>query len=151
MARRRRNPDRALEKLKAEWAESRKKSTLAKALRRCRDRQITEPPWLREAFYQLGRSVVAGMKKTGRKTNLLMDDIIYQTVEEHLANGLTQVKALRLTALEYRSVEFTVRSAWLRHRKRIVIDHPDGSDLVYHIRPKYLEERPRIPSYLKRK
>jgi hypothetical protein len=163
----RRRPDRALERLKAEWRESRKKYTLAKAVERCRTRRLAEPRWLREAFRDVGRERVGRIKKTGRKTDLLKDGMIHATVEEYRREGYALVKALKLTSREYYgnwNQAFTVKSAWLRHRKRIVPfkgpfpESWDESEPHWKVKREYLKNDQNaaiwlqdVPSYLKPK
>jgi hypothetical protein len=113
----RKKKDSTLEQCRAEWRESRKKRPLVKAAAHCRSHHRTEPAWLREAKDEFFLP-----KKTGRKTDLMSDDLIYERVEEYLQHGRTQEKAFDLTAKENSSTRYTVKNAWLRHKKRIAFD-----------------------------
>jgi hypothetical protein len=130
----------ALEQYRAEWRKSHRKRALQKALAHCRDHRLPEPAWLHEAIYQLGRAQVGGMRKTGRKTDLMSDDLLYASVQEYIEDGYKQEKACELTATLYNKelraksrtgkgksrddyLVTTVMKAWLRHKKRIAFDH----------------------------
>ena len=120
-----------LESYRKEWKISRKKIVLSKALNFCRDRHLEEPMWLHDALYELGRSSVLSMEKPGRRMDILTDDFIYDAVLFYLREGLTQAKAFERVARRFQfktqrgddpgsDAYFTVRNAWLRHKKRIV-------------------------------
>ena len=154
--------DRTLEKYRAEWRKSRRKFPLGKALAYCRERRVPEPAWLREAIYEFGRDQILGMKKTGRRTDLLGDDVIYSTVEDYRQAGLTQDQAFVRTAQDFfprdskTDRSYTVKSAWLRHQKRIIKLDPakDASGLGWRIKRKYVKNdknaalAENIPPYL---
>jgi hypothetical protein len=128
-----------LKSFEREWRGRRKKMTLKKAIDFCRERRVTEPRWLLEAFCELGRDSVMRLKKTGRRTDLLNDDVLYTTVEDYRQQGLSRNKAFEMAARDHRMIKgryaetnFTVKSAWLRHKKRIIKD--DSGPLGWRIR-----------------
>jgi hypothetical protein len=170
--------DRTLEKHRAAWRKSQKKLTLSEAVAYCTKRHIADPPWLKEALYETMRTlVVKETKRTGRRTNLMLDDLIYTTVEDYLRCGFTQVKAWERTAKDF-SAELrptkrrreggaveTVKNIWLRHKTRIeppTVKGPEEWPLGWSIKKKYLRghdkhapqffrEDKDIPAYLRSK
>ena len=154
-----------LEKYQAEWQKRRKKLTLRKALVHCRERRKAEPVWLHDAIYQFGRDLILGMKKTGRPTDLVRDDQIFATVEDHIQAGLTQEEAFARTAEIYADElppnrnrgqfgqSHTVKNIWLRHKKRIEPPKREGWG-DWSIKEKYLRGHDKnawmnVPPYLR--
>jgi hypothetical protein len=181
VTKRRITSDSALERYRAEWRESppkRKKRVLAKALAYCSNHRLPDPAWLHDAIYQPARARVAGMKKTGRKPDLLSDGVLYDTVEDYLQNGCTEDLAFELTARDYdeelkaKSTKKpedpgyadylckTVEKAWRRTKERIAHDNlpQGGEETGWRWKNEYLknqrmwEEWTRdLPAYLKPK
>ena len=94
----------------------------------------------------------------GRRTDLLRDDPIYATVEYYLPKGVTQAKAFEWTATEYlpddkKEKSYTVKSIWLRHRKRIT-KWVYGGSLEWGFKPEYIRHdknaaMAEVPDWLK--
>lgn len=139
-----------LENCRAEYKRSRqKKPPLNRAITYCKAHRIPEPSWLRDAQYKLGRALVMGVKKTGRQMDLIQDNVLFWTVEECLARGWSLTEACKFTARDYfgdpagRERWLTVRSAWDRHRKRVVkmkTEDDDRGGMNWRIKDKVLKE-----------
>ena len=132
--------DGILERYRSEWQESPPKQkgfALAKALAYCSNHRLPDPPWLHDAIYQPERARIAGLKKAGRKFDLIFDGELYETVEAYRGMGLTEAKAFYRMQQDYkeeltrRSIKRprptdyspTVKSAWVRTKKHIAFDH----------------------------
>lgn len=126
----------ALEKFEKEYALKHRKLTLKKAIEYCEERGVQEPGWVQTSLCEIGRSVVLSVNMTGRKTNIFLDDQLYQTVLDYTEQGLTIERACQLTAKEY-AAELkanknrhesgeadTVKSAYFRHQKRLRFGPP---------------------------
>jgi hypothetical protein len=120
-------PEATLNRYRDQWRTSGRNAVLARALRFCLVRRWPEPPWLHRAIYGLGRKLVLEIQKTGRSSDVLKDDELYATFRACLEAGLSkenayhhtaEIHGLRTKKGEY--ADFTVRSAVLRHQKRIV-------------------------------
>lgn len=139
-----------LENYRAEYKRSqRKKPPLNRAITYCKAHRIAEPHWLRDAQYKLGRDLVMGVKKTGRQMDLIQDNVLFWTVEECLARGWSLTEACKFTARDFfedpagRERWLTVRSAWDRHRKRVVkmkTEDDDRGGMNWRIKDKILKE-----------
>lgn len=159
---RRATADRTLAQYETEWRSTGKKMLLRKAVERCASRRLHEPIWLRDALVKLGRALIMKLQKTGRKTDLMRDDVLYAMVEDYREKNVSNHRAFEWTARDYYNNPkqyFTVRNAWLRHQKRIVrldpANDPFGSE--WRIKTKYLKHDinpwtvEMLPEYLKPK
>lgn len=140
-----------LEKYRAECGKCERKMLkliLSKAIAYVREHRIAEPPWLHEAVYRFGRAQITGMRRTGRPTNVMLDDQLYKAIEDYRSEGLTQEEAFAKTAEDYAAelkpnrnrregeegeVE-TVKKAWLRHKKRIEMLEAESENSPFSFR-----------------
>ena len=91
---------------------------------------------------------------TGRPTDLFGDYVLYTAVEDYRQQGLTEEKAFLETGYDYLGdlkqprknrpdKSSTVKSAWLRHQKRIVRQssskHRGMENMDWDFKKEYLE------------
>lgn len=76
-------------------------NALAKALFQCRIRGVAEPPWLYKAIHDAkADELLKQHGYIGRKTNVLVDGFLYQTVTEYCAT-MTKEKAFEKVATDF--------------------------------------------------
>lgn len=123
------------------WRKSHSNILLSKAVRLCQVRRLPLPEWLCDAIdEQL-------TKKAGRSTDVIRDHELYNSVQDCLDAGHSQEEAFSLVAQRYglktkdgEDADYTVRSAWLRHKKRIEPDPaPFDLDHPWRIKDEFLE------------